>query len=626
MITHHARYAFVLLLLLSSLGVAQQPAPPQLQPAQSPAVVSNNLQLVIDGKVTNVHDGDTVTVIDRNNRKFHIRLAGIDAPEIKQEFGPVSQQNLSRMVLGQDVSIFWSKVDRYGRTVGTIKIDGRDINIEQVKGGMAWHFKKYADEQDPVDRVTYAAAEEQARAAKLGLWQYENPMPPGDWRAGVKAKRWGPPPPEGTVIGNRGSMKYHRPDCVGYRDMAEKNRVFFTTVADAEAAGYKRAGNCPPADQIATVRPVSTTTPARPTPDTAPTATPAAAPAGTLTDSVTDEAEEVEVTAQTDPTETQAAGTSTNGNASLNGQQAAAPIPTNGTAAQVANSDGAVIGNKNSKVYHLPGCAGYTRVSEKNQVKFLSAADAEKAGYRIAGNCHPGDKETATAAPATAPATSPTVQPAATLTAPATETAPTALQPTPPNHITLDTPSIPAITPTAPANASAPSASSSNGPVIGNKNSQVYHLAGCPGYTTISEKNQVKFDSAADAEKAGYRLAGNCEPDKKPTGANPATSLAPETATSPTPETKPADVQPAASTPTTARPTAAAAESSATPPVSADAKVIGNKNSKVYHLPGCAGYTRVSEKNQVNFLSAADAEKAGYRLAGNCSANKTEKP
>ena len=234
---------FTLIVLSALSAAAQQAAPSTLQ--QRSVVAGNNLQLVIEGKVISVHDGDTITVLDRDNKKTHIRLQGIDAPEIKQAFGPESQQYLSRIVLGKQVTIVWTKLDKYRRTVGTIMLDGRDINIEQVKAGMAWHFKKYEDEQKPEDRRTYAAAEQQARAAKLGLWKDPNPTPPGDFRQEVKNERWGPPPPEGTVIGNKNSKKYHRPDCPGYRDMSEKNRVFFKSVAEAEAAGYKRAGNCP---------------------------------------------------------------------------------------------------------------------------------------------------------------------------------------------------------------------------------------------------------------------------------------------------------------------------------------------------------------------------------------------
>jgi endonuclease YncB( thermonuclease family)/methylphosphotriester-DNA--protein-cysteine methyltransferase len=335
---------------LSAAPQAQTVAP------QSRVAVANNVQLVIEGKVITVHDGDTVTVLDQNNKKFHIRLQGIDAPELKQSFGSVSQQNLSRLVLGKDVSIFWTKVDKYRRTVGTIRIDGRDMNIEQVKAGMAWHFKKYEDEQEPQDRVTYAVAEQQARAAKLGLWQDPNPIVPGDWRQEVKTKRWGPPPPEGTIVGNSNSKKYHRPDCSGYRDMAEKNRVFFKSVAEAEAAGYKRAGNCPAEIQASSSKTSSTAQAAR--------------PAKSVEDSPSSAS-------------TRAATTSVHAVATLQ----ADPVLSSSNGHSNGLADGKIIGNKNSKVYHLPGCASYSRVSEKNQVKFENAAEAEKAGYKLAGNC-----------------------------------------------------------------------------------------------------------------------------------------------------------------------------------------------------------------------------------------------
>jgi endonuclease YncB( thermonuclease family)/methylphosphotriester-DNA--protein-cysteine methyltransferase len=466
--TYKVPFALIITLFLSLFCVAQQPVAP-VQVPQAAVAAGNSIQLVIEGKVINVHDGDTITVLDQNNKKFHIRLQGIDAPELKQEFGSVSQQNLSRMVLGKQVTIVWTKVDKYRRTVGTIRLAGQDINIEQVKAGMAWHFKKYEDEQEPQDRVTYAAAEQQARAGKLGLWKDPNPTVPGEWRQAIKTKRWGPPPPEGTIVGNKNSMKYHRPDCSGYRDMAEKNRVFFKTVEEAEAAGYKRAGNCPAPDQPVGARPVSVKPAASPAAETvASAASVAATPPNNLT--------LVKV-----------------------GDQEVKTAPTSST-----NSDDKVIGNKNSKVYHLPGCSGYTRVSGKNQVKFDTAADAEKAGYHLAGNCHPSDKTAATESAAASTATdsaSPTAaaSPAATTeAAPSADSKPAETQPAA----------------TTPAATDSGTPASSDAKVIGNKNSKIYHLPGCSGYTRISEKNQVKFDTAADAEKAGYRLAKNCSANK----------------------------------------------------------------------------------------------------------------
>lgn len=49
---------------------------------------------------------------------------------------------------------------------------------------------------------------------------------------------------------------------------------------------------------------------------------------------------------------------------------------------------GAIVGNRNSLVYHLPqGCPSYGQVSAKNQVTFASESKAQAAGYRKAGNC-----------------------------------------------------------------------------------------------------------------------------------------------------------------------------------------------------------------------------------------------
>ncbi|TWI46840.1 deoxyribonuclease-1 [Pseudomonas duriflava] len=56
------------------------------------------------------------------------------------------------------------------------------------------------------------------------------------------------------------------------------------------------------------------------------------------------------------------------------------------------------------------------------------------------------------------------------------------------------------------------SSSVSSVTIIGNKNSHIYHLPqGCPSYTKVSAKNQVSFNSEAEAQAAGYRKAGNCK-------------------------------------------------------------------------------------------------------------------
>ena len=136
----------------------------------------------LTGKVVKVADGDTITVLDNTNTQHRIRLQGIDVPERKQAFGNASRKHLASLVANKEVIVKWDKGDRYGRTVGTVLVDGQDANLAQVQAGYAWHYKFYQQEQSPEDRRRYAEAEEQARAQRSGLWQDKKPLPPWEWR------------------------------------------------------------------------------------------------------------------------------------------------------------------------------------------------------------------------------------------------------------------------------------------------------------------------------------------------------------------------------------------------------------------------------------------------------------
>jgi deoxyribonuclease-1 len=50
--------------------------------------------------------------------------------------------------------------------------------------------------------------------------------------------------PNASMIGNRKSKIYHRPDCPGYDQVSVQNRVPFMSEQDAQVAGYRLAGNC----------------------------------------------------------------------------------------------------------------------------------------------------------------------------------------------------------------------------------------------------------------------------------------------------------------------------------------------------------------------------------------------
>jgi endonuclease YncB( thermonuclease family) len=173
-------------ILLLSAACSRPPARTE-QPPRRSADASGAQTLT--GRVVRVADGDTVTVLDSSNTQHRIRLEGIDAPESHQAFGTQSKKNLSEMVFGKDVAVVYQKTDQYGRLVGKIVLDGKDINLEQVKAGMAWHYKEYQREQAAADRELYATAEDEARNTRRGLWQDADPVEPSAFRKEEKRER-----------------------------------------------------------------------------------------------------------------------------------------------------------------------------------------------------------------------------------------------------------------------------------------------------------------------------------------------------------------------------------------------------------------------------------------------------
>lgn len=139
------------------------------------------------GKVVGIADGDTLTLLDASHRQHRIRLDAIDAPEKSQPFGQRARQSLAQLAHGQEAVADCPKVDRYGRDVCRVTVNGIDVGLEQVRRGLAWHYVRYAREQTPNDRAEYAHAEEKARAERAGLWSAQHPTPPWDYRRAARA-------------------------------------------------------------------------------------------------------------------------------------------------------------------------------------------------------------------------------------------------------------------------------------------------------------------------------------------------------------------------------------------------------------------------------------------------------
>jgi micrococcal nuclease len=132
--------------------------------------------------------------------------------------------------------------DRYGRSVGVVFVDGRNVNREIIRNGFAWQYRKYCKTSFCDD---WLGLEKQAKNAHIGLWRDSNSAPPWEYR---KSKRSGSSSKSnvvgGTGIyhGNRKSHVLHSSQCQHYN--CKNCTVVFKSVNDAVKAGYKPHKQC----------------------------------------------------------------------------------------------------------------------------------------------------------------------------------------------------------------------------------------------------------------------------------------------------------------------------------------------------------------------------------------------
>lgn len=168
---------------------AWRPAVALLLVALVAPAIARDSNVTFSGFVVGISDGDTITVLSEETceggkgcrsgkRQHRVRLEGVDAPEIGQPYGAVSQRMLSAMVYKKQVSVRTVDTDKYGRFVGQVFVDSLWVNGEMVAQGGAWVYRKYSRTPKLLD------VETQARNRKLGLWNLhaDQIMPPWKWR------------------------------------------------------------------------------------------------------------------------------------------------------------------------------------------------------------------------------------------------------------------------------------------------------------------------------------------------------------------------------------------------------------------------------------------------------------
>ncbi len=197
---------------------------------------------VVQG-VARVIDGDTLAFQGQ-----HVRLSGVDAPEMAQgctrdgqvwACGLWARQRMVRLLNGQVTVCTGDTHDRYGRLVAVCRVGGRDIAADLVRDGVILAYPRYS--------MAYVGLENSARAARRGVWAGEVQQPAA-FRAG-EAVRPAREVAAGAGCRIKGNISahgqiYHLPGQADYdrtRIDARRGERWFCSEAEAQAAGWRRA-------------------------------------------------------------------------------------------------------------------------------------------------------------------------------------------------------------------------------------------------------------------------------------------------------------------------------------------------------------------------------------------------
>jgi micrococcal nuclease len=128
-----------------------------------------------EGKVVDVSDGDSITVLSEN-RRVQVHLAAVDCPELNQAWGKEAKQFTSYLVNGKRVVVWRAYEVPDGKYFAFVFTENINLNKALLRAGLAWHYREYS--RDPL----LTALEMEARVEKKGLWSDPNPLPPWEFR------------------------------------------------------------------------------------------------------------------------------------------------------------------------------------------------------------------------------------------------------------------------------------------------------------------------------------------------------------------------------------------------------------------------------------------------------------
>lgn len=229
---------------------------PSATPSPQPTATES---LFTDAQVIQVLDGDTIEV-DIGGQAFKVRYIGINCPETNhpekglEPFGPEADVKNAELVEGQTVRLEKdvSETDKYGRLLRYVWVGDTMINEVLVREGYA---RSSAYPPDVKHQELLDQCEQEARDSNRGLWGIAPtptvavaeppapaPAPSGD--QGYTCDRC----IKGNISTKTDEKIYHFPGCGSYgpcRINESKGERWFSSEAEAKAAGWRKAENCP---------------------------------------------------------------------------------------------------------------------------------------------------------------------------------------------------------------------------------------------------------------------------------------------------------------------------------------------------------------------------------------------
>jgi micrococcal nuclease len=177
-----------------------------------------------------VIDGDTLVLAGGRE----VRVLSIDAPEMERDGRPAdflahrAKAALAGLTLNRKIGLEYGPLhyDHYGRLLAYLFLpDHTLVNAVLVRRGLA---RVYFHAPNLRYREVLLAAQQEAIAARRGIWPRLLQ------------------PDEPYYLGNRHTLRLHRPKCPLAARMASANRVRFTSLKEAYLEGYSPCRSCKP--------------------------------------------------------------------------------------------------------------------------------------------------------------------------------------------------------------------------------------------------------------------------------------------------------------------------------------------------------------------------------------------